>query len=138
MTEPEKAPPVTVTRRGVIAGAAAIGVGSALVACGADTPSQPAAATTPTTVPVSDVPVGGGVVAGSVVVAQPTAGQYTAFSATCTHQNCLVSRVESANIHCTCHGSVFSATDGSVITGPATRRLDPRTVTVDGATLRVT
>jgi Rieske Fe-S protein len=123
----------------VIAGAAAIGVTSALVACGSDPePASTGAGTAAKTVSASEVPVGGAAIVGDVVVSQPTAGSYKAFSAVCTHQNCLVSRVEGTRITCACHGSQFSATDGSVITGPANRALIGRTVTATGDTLTIT
>jgi hypothetical protein len=78
----------------VIAGAAAIGVTSALVACGSEPEPVSTGAGTAKTVNASEVPVGGAAIVGDVVVSQPTAGSYKAFSAVCTHQNCLVSRVE--------------------------------------------
>ena len=68
----------------------------------------------PVSVPTADVPVGSGTITGSVVVTQPTAGEFKAFDAVCTHQACLVARVDGDQIHCTCHGSIFSAVDGSV------------------------
>ncbi len=83
---------------------------------------------------VSDVPVGGGVIIDdpAVVITQPTEGDFKAFTAICTHQGCLVSSVESNEILCPCHGSRFSATDGSVIQGPATMPLQPAGITVEG------
>jgi Rieske Fe-S protein len=140
MSETSGAPSVHVTRRSVIAGAAAVGVASALVACGSDEPAEGGggnAAASTKTVPVADVPVGGAAIVGDVVVSQPSAGSYKAFSAVCTHQNCLVSRVEGTKITCLCHGSQFSAADGSVITGPANRSLIAKTVTVTGDTLTI-
>lgn len=82
----------------------------------------------------SEIPVGGGKVFDSekVVVTQPTAGTFKAFSATCTHMNCLVSKVANGNIDCTCHGSRFSAADGSVTNGPATKALAEKQITTSG------
>ncbi|HSA49886.1 MAG TPA: Rieske (2Fe-2S) protein [Yinghuangia sp.] len=82
----------------------------------------------------SEIPVGGGKVFGSekVVVTQPTAGTFKAFSATCTHQGCLVSEVADGNIDCKCHGSMFSVTDGSVTKGPATRALPEKQIATSG------
>lgn len=82
----------------------------------------------------ADVPVGSGVIleADKVVVTQPTEGTFKAFSAVCTHQSCTLASVKADRISCACHGSAFSATDGSVINGPATRPLKEITVTVEG------
>jgi nitrite reductase/ring-hydroxylating ferredoxin subunit len=69
---------------------------------------------------VSAVPVGGGVILGqqNVVVTQPTKGQFEGFSATCTHQGCILANVSTGTINCTCHGSQFSIKDGSNVAGP--------------------
>jgi Rieske Fe-S protein len=64
-----------------------------------------------------------------LVVTQPTAGTYEGFSSACTHQGCALNSVQADNIVCPCHGSRFGL-DGSVVTGPAQRPLDPRPVTV--------
>jgi Rieske Fe-S protein len=129
------------TRRTVLAGVAAIGATSALVACGQDDATTASESTTSeaTSVAAADVPVGGGTVLKDkkVVVTQPTEGTYKAFSAVCTHQGCLVTTVESSKITCACHNSVFSAADGSVLSGPATTALATKTVTVSGGTLTV-
>jgi Rieske Fe-S protein len=138
MTETSGPLSVHLSRRSVIAGAAAIGVTSALVACGSDAAPASSGAGTTTTVSASRVPVGGAAIVGDVVVSQPAAGSYKAFSAVCTHQSCLVSRIEGTKLTCPCHGSQFSATDGSVITGPANRSLIARTVTASGDTLTIT
>lgn len=92
------------------------------------------------TVPSSSVPVGGGYIDKSnlVVVTQPAAGQYKAFTAVCTHQGCTVASVADNKITCPCHGSVFSAKDGSVINGPASSPLAAMTATVSGANVDVT
>ena len=91
-------------------------------------------------VPSSSVPVGGGYVDQSnlVVVTQPVAGQFKAFTAVCTHQGCTVAGVSNNQIQCPCHGSIFSAKDGSVINGPATTGLAAMTATVNGANVDVT
>ena len=83
------------------------------------------------------VPVGSAAIVGQVVVSQPTAGSYKAFSAVCPHQGCLVSRVEGTQITCVCHGSAFSATDGSVLSGPSPRGLTSKSVTVNGDSLTI-
>lgn len=73
-----------------------------------------------TLVASSDVPVGGGVVLDSqnVVVTQPKQGTFEGFSATCTHEGCILANVASGTINCGCHGSQFSITDGSNVAGP--------------------
>lgn len=80
----------------------------------------------------SDVPVGGGVVIDKekVVVTQPAKGTFKAFSAVCTHQGCLVASVAENTITCPCHGSEFSAEDGSVVNGPASAPLQAVAVRV--------
>jgi Rieske Fe-S protein len=73
---------------------------------------------------LADVPDGGGLVLGSRhVVITRTGDAVHAFSATCTHQGCTVSDVSNGGIHCPCHGSVFDATTGKVLRGPATTPL---------------
>ncbi|MBW0117311.1 Rieske (2Fe-2S) protein, partial [Pseudonocardia abyssalis] len=101
-------------------------------------PAAPAAS-----IPVADalaaaatIPVGGGRVFADLdlVVTQPTAGEFRAFSATCTHQGCAVTEVTDGQIVCPCHGSTFSAVDGSPTAGPAAQPLPRRTVAVrDGS-----
>ena len=84
------------------------------------TPAVPA----PRLVATAKVPVGGGVILGGprIVVTQPTEGTFKAFTAVCTHQACTVGMVKDNVISCPCHGSAYSATDGSVKNGPATAR----------------
>ncbi len=78
------------------------------------------------------VPVNGGVIleGKKIVVTQPTEGTFKAFTAVCTHEACLVGSVKDGVISCPCHGSAYSATDGSVQNGPATRPLKEFSVTV--------
>lgn len=69
----------------------------------------------------ADVPLGGGVILGdqNVVVTQPSKGTFEGFSATCTHQGCILASVAGGTINCGCHGSQFSITDGSNVAGPS-------------------
>ncbi len=126
-------------RRHAIAGAAGLGLGlPVLSACGGDEAAVDPAASGggggETLGPVSDVPVGGGTVFADqeVVVTQAGEGEFKAFSAVCTHQGCLVGQVDGDQIQCPCHGSVFSAADGSVVKGPATSPLEAVEISVDG------
>ena len=138
--DPQSTP---VSRRTVLAGAAAVGgvaaIGATLAACGSDPEPAPSGEAAPTTVKAADVPVGGGTIVedARVVVTQPTAGQFKAFSATCTHQGCTVASVQNGVIACYCHNSQFSAADGSVVSGPASKGLTAKQVTVSGDTLTV-
>ena len=82
----------------------------------------------------SQVEVGSGYIntTAAVVVTQPTAGEYKAFTAVCTHMQCIVGSVSNNVIQCPCHGSQYSAKDGSVVRGPATQALAPKTIKVSG------
>ncbi len=83
----------------------------------------------------SEIPVDGGKIVsadGGIVITQPAAGTFKAFTASCTHQGCTVSSVSANQITCPCHGSVFSAKDGSVIQGPAQAPLAAKNINVAG------
>jgi Rieske Fe-S protein len=86
----------------------------------------------------TDIPVGGGKVldAAGIVITQPQQGTFKAFSATCTHQGCIVAEVKGGTINCPCHGSKFKVADGTVANGPAEKPLPPVTVTVDGTSIK--
>lgn len=128
----------SINRRQVLAGAATVACACGLSACGDETrsarvtPSAPAAGGA--LVPTSEVPVNGCVVLAEnkVVVTQPEEGTFKAFSSVCTHQGCTVSSSTDGEIPCTCHGSVFSLEDGSVLDGPANAPLPEVEITVDG------
>ncbi|MGY1583988.1 Rieske (2Fe-2S) protein [Streptomyces sp. MN13] len=87
----------------------------------------------------TEIPQGGGKVFADegVVVTQPAAGEFKAFSSKCTHQGCAVRDVKDGLIICPCHDSHFSATDGSVKKGPATKPLPPAEITVQGEEIRL-
>jgi Rieske Fe-S protein len=145
------------TRRQILEGAGGMAVlaitGALAAACGggqssAGGESSPGSAPAPTSSPpdglagkplasTSDVPVGGGKILGSdhVVLTQPSQGTFKAFSSTCTHQGCTVGEVSGGSIKCPCHGSQFSAQNGSVQHGPATRPLPQYQVKVNGGQL---
>jgi Rieske Fe-S protein len=82
----------------------------------------------------SDIPVGGGKVFkdDKIVVTQPKSGEFRAFSAVCTHRGCTVGSVSGGTINCPCHGSKYSITNASVVTGPATKALAEKSVKVEG------
>ena len=146
-----------ISRRQTLAGAGLIGVGlPVLAACGDDsggdtssadpaettasatesgTAAQPSPKPAKGLVAAADVPVGGGVVleAEKLVVTQPQKGTFKAFSSTCTHQGCAVTEVADGTIVCDCHGSRFSADDGSVQGGPAPSPLPETPVSVKGS-----
>ena len=153
MTDVQQTPDSTVGRRVVLRGVAIGGAAlPVLAACGGgdDDGSSDAgsdkstgsggSASSGATVSTADVPVGGGSVvkADKVVVTQPEKGQYKAFTAVCTHQGCLVAKVEKNQIICPCHNSHFSATDGSVQSGPAKGPLSAKKVAVKGDQITVT
>ncbi|MEU9302703.1 Rieske (2Fe-2S) protein [Streptomyces sp. NPDC048269] len=150
--------PTNTARRTVLTAGAAALAGGALTACGGDGEKKPASesaaaptAAAPPSQPdtsqatasqpagagkaiakTADVPVGGGTVLKEekLVVTQPKAGSFRCFTAVCTHQGCLVNKVENGTIDCPCHGSKFEATDGAVAKGPATRPLAEKKITV--------
>ncbi len=140
---------VPFSRRAIVAGAgagaAAIGLG-ALAGCASTETSTPSGSADPSAAPAptgpvgstSEVPVGSAKIfaAQQVVVTQAQAGTFAGYSTVCPHQGCAVATVTGASIVCPCHGSAF-ALDGSVITGPAKRGLNPRDVTVDGEQISV-
>lgn len=135
--------PTRTARRTVLTAGAAALAGGALTACGSsdgektpsngsETAAAPAAPTAKAIAKAADVPVGGGTVLKEekLVVTQPTAGSFRCFTAVCTHQGCLVNKVENGTIDCPCHGSKFKDTDGAVAKGPATRPLAEKKITV--------
>jgi Rieske Fe-S protein len=75
--------------------------------------------------PVTDIPENGGTVFDDqeIVVTRSSGTTVHGFSAVCTHQGCLVSRVSEGEITCPCHGSAFDATTGAVLRGPAQKPL---------------
>ncbi|MFI2609967.1 Rieske (2Fe-2S) protein [Kitasatospora sp. NPDC018619] len=138
---PETSP--TASRRTLLCGAAAVlaaGGTVAVAGCGSSAGDKGAPKAPVGLGPASAVPEGGGKVyrEQKIVVTQPAAGQYKAFNARCTHAGCLVDQVKNAQIQCPCHGSRFSAADGSVQDGPASAPLPAYTVTVEGGNLKVT
>ncbi|CAM5460508.1 Cytochrome bc1 complex Rieske iron-sulfur subunit OS=Streptomyces alboniger OX=132473 GN=CP975_04825 PE=4 SV=1 [Streptomyces alboniger] len=143
------------SRRTVVASLGAAGLAVALTACGsdddasgssteqgADTGSGGTGAGTgagAALAKTSDIPEGGGKVFSDekVVVSQPKAGDYKAFSTICTHRDCPMTDLKEDVLSCSCHGSQFSVTDGSVKKGPATEPLAAKQITVDGDSIKL-
>jgi len=61
------------------------------------------------------------------IVIRQTKGTFVAHSAVCTDAGCTVG-YQGGQLLCPCHGSVFNAQTGAVITGPAVTPLPARTV----------
>jgi Rieske Fe-S protein len=133
------------TRRGLLAGATAVGATALLAACGTDQSAAPAPEPPAGSVIAdpgggngatklatkSEVPVGGGVIKDRLVITQPTEGEFRAFDKMCTHQGCPVTKV-TKTIDCACHKSSFSIEDGSPRSGPAKTPLAETKVKLDG------
>ncbi|WP_030177639.1 Rieske (2Fe-2S) protein [Streptomyces sp. NRRL S-813] len=141
-------------RRTVVAAVGAAGLAVALTACGSDDSSSGSATTQngsdagggaeagssgAVLAKTGDIPEGGGKILAKegVVVTQPVKGQFKAFSSKCTHQGCAVSGITGGVISCPCHGSQFSAADGSVKKGPATQPLPAKNITVSGDEIKL-
>jgi thiosulfate dehydrogenase [quinone] large subunit len=82
--------------------------------------------------PAADVPVGGAASFTDpaqqvpALVVQVKRGQFRAFSAVCPHAGCTVQFDGTNDVFaCPCHGSVFNATTGAVLQGPAPTGLSP-------------
>lgn len=78
-------------------------------------------------VALDKVPVGGAVSAkdakgNPLIVARPTQTTAACFSAICTHMGCTV-KPAGKELDCPCHGSVYEATTGKNVSGPAPRPL---------------
>jgi Rieske Fe-S protein len=121
---PVPTPAPLMTRRTVlVAGATVVGTAglAALAGCSKVT-SATAATGSSVLAKVADIPVGNAVSATldgkPILISQPAAGTIVAFTAICTHQGCTVAPA-GKQFHCPCHGSVYNAATGAVITGPA-------------------
>ncbi|WP_406403999.1 Rieske (2Fe-2S) protein [Streptomyces sp. NBC_00879] len=135
------------TRRAVVAAAGGAGLAVALTACGSSDDGSTSVADKPAggagggggkeLAKIADIPEGGGKVIGDVVVTQPKPGEFKAFSSKCTHAGCAVKDISNGTINCPCHGSQFSAADGSVTKGPATKPLPAASITVDGGSIKL-
>jgi Rieske Fe-S protein len=143
-SQPNAADRRTVLRATAL-GVAVAGVGVTAAACSSsNTTAQSSNAQTAAaagggtaSVATSKVPAEGGFIDqdNRVVVTQPASGEYKAFTAVCTHAQCTVSTVSNNVIQCPCHGSQYSAKDGSVLRGPAPSPLAAVTFKVSGSTI---
>lgn len=133
-----------ISRRGVIASAVGVSAAAVLTACTPEvsnltqTPAPEAPATNgPVAVcKTSDIPIGSGkkfdVEGVPILITQPRAGEFRGFSAICTHAGFVMNNVANSEIKCDNHGAIYSADDGSVLSGPAPRALGKVTVSVEG------
>jgi Rieske Fe-S protein len=69
-----------------------------------------------------------------VVIIRSAPAAFLVFSAICTHDGCPVNLPMNGTMFCPCHGSRFSATDGSVVNGPAQTALRRFNATFDAMT----
>ncbi|MFC8503542.1 Rieske (2Fe-2S) protein [Pedococcus sp. NPDC057267] len=149
MTHPEDHSATGPTRRTLLAIAGIAGVGVVAgcssgqdVGSAVDSATSSAKEAVKQAIDKATIPVGGGKIFPDqkVVVTQPKAGEFKAFTAVCTHQGCIVSKVENGVITCgsPCgHGSEYDAATGQVKVGPAPSPLAEKKVTIstDGITV---
>jgi nitrite reductase/ring-hydroxylating ferredoxin subunit len=133
-----------ISRRGVIASAVGVSAVAALSACSPEVsnltstpaPEAPSTAEPVAVAKTTDIPIGSGkkfdVEGVQILVTQPRAGEFRGFSAICTHAGFVMTNMANSEIKCDNHGAVYSADDGSVLSGPAPRALGKVTVTVEG------
>ena len=125
-----------VDRRTVLRGACAGCAGLALAACGggsSGSTTEPDAAASPTAAAspaapkalatLADLKVDGSVAARAadgrrMLLTRVSETSVVAFSSKCTHQGCTV-EPDGAKLACPCHGSVYDARTGKVLSGPA-------------------
>ena len=117
---------------GTLAACAKAGSPGGSAGGGGSTPGTPLAK-------LSDITVGQAISAtapdgAKIIIARPTATTVAGFSAICTHQGCLVLPV-GKQLNCPCHGSVYDATTGEVLIGPAARALPKVAVAISGDTV---
>ena len=133
-----------ISRRGVITSAVGLSAVAALSACSTEvtdltstpTPEAPSTSDPVAIAKTTDIPVGSGkkfdVEGVPILITQPRAGEFRGFSAVCTHAGFVMTNMANSEIKCDNHGAVYSADDGSVLSGPAPRALGKVTVSVEG------
>lgn len=72
-----------------------------------------------------------------ILLYRPDEKTVLAYSAVCTHAGCEVMPAEGTEFHCPCHNSVFSATDGANLSGPAPRPLTRYAASITDGQIRV-
>ena len=130
------------SRRTVLVAGIAVAGTAGLALTGCSTKSSAAVAPNATTsgvlAKVADIPVGNAVSATldgkPILISQPVAGEILAFTAICTHQGCTVAPA-GKEFKCPCHGSVYNAATGAVITGPAPAALAAIQVKVEAGSV---
>ena len=70
-------------------------------------------------------------------VVQPSLRRFAAFSAVCSHAGCTVDFGGDGTFRCPCHGGVFDAATGAVVSGPPPAPLGVLPVAVRGGQLHV-
>lgn len=126
---------MTPSRRMILGSAAAL---TAAVATGCQRGVKQPAEVATLTIKKSDIPVGQAVIfTEGYVVSQPVEGEFHAYSNICTHQHCPIGRIIDGVAECSCHGSRFDPTDGSVVQGPATVGLTEALITDQGEELKL-
>jgi nitrite reductase/ring-hydroxylating ferredoxin subunit len=133
-----------ISRRGVIASAVGVSAVAALSACSPEVsnltstpePEAPSTSEPFAVAKTSDIPIGSGkkfdVEGVPILITQPRAGEFRGFSAVCTHAGAIMTSVSNSEITCNAHFSIFSADDGSVVSGPAPAALGKITIAVEG------
>ncbi len=72
-----------------------------------------------------------------VLLSRTAEGQIKAISGVCTHLGCIVEyNPGQNNLHCNCHGSVFTL-DGKNVSGPAPRPLEAFRVEIKGEDITI-
>lgn len=133
----------TVTTPSQAAGAAGSSTGTATSATAGASASagsgSSAAAAGAALAALADIKVGEAIAAtaadgSKIIISRPTETTVAGFSAICTHQGCAVSPA-GKQLNCPCHGSVFNATTGAVLSGPASRPLPAVKVAISGTNI---
>ncbi|MFX0538724.1 Rieske (2Fe-2S) protein [Ornithinimicrobium sp. Y1847] len=125
------------SRRTVLKGAGAVGVGACLAGCGDGRPASPPATTAQdgsVRLSIADIEVGGTHYYPDVrmLVSHPDESTYLALDARCPHQGCAVNGIKGQVLTCPCHGSTFDAATGEVTMGPAEEGLAVLDSSVEG------